>query len=138
MERDIFEKLRQWKIDANRKPLPLQGARQIGKTWVMREFGRREFKYVAEFNVDEVKELKQVFARTKDPQRLIMDLSLYVSVPILPEETLIQDCSHNGICLVKGIHQFLHVPHQPLGYISITMLHTFKNLVVVVLVLIYL
>jgi predicted AAA+ superfamily ATPase len=55
----------------------------------MREFGRREFKYVAEFNVDEVKELKQVFARTKDPQRLIMDLSLYVSVPILPEETLI-------------------------------------------------
>jgi predicted AAA+ superfamily ATPase len=89
MERDIFEKLRQWKIDANRKPLLLQGARQIGKTWVMREFGRREFKYVAEFNVDEVKELKQVFARTKDPQRLIMDLSLYVSVPILPEETLI-------------------------------------------------
>ena len=89
MERDIFEKLLQWKIDVNRKPLLLQGARQIGKTWVMREFGRREFKYVAEFNVDEVKELKQVFARTKDPQRLIMDLSLYVSVPILPEETLI-------------------------------------------------
>jgi len=89
MEREIFGKLRQWKDSPNRKPLLLQGARQIGKTWIMREFGKREFEYVAEFNIDEVKELKQVFARSKDPQRLIAELSLYTDVPIQPGKTLI-------------------------------------------------
>lgn len=49
MEREIFDKLRQWKDSQNRKPLLLQGARQIGKTWIMREFGNltREFEFVA-------------------------------------------------------------------------------------------
>ena len=89
MERDVFEKLRQWKNSKNRKPLLLQGARQIGKTWIMREFGRREFEHVAEFNIDEQKELKPVFARTKDPARLIAELSLYTDTPIQPEKTLI-------------------------------------------------
>ena len=89
MDRDIFEKLRQWKNSKNRKPLLLQGARQIGKTWIMRQFGKREFEYVAEFNFDELKELKAVFARTKDPVRLIADISLYSDVPIQPGKTLI-------------------------------------------------
>ena len=89
MEREIFGKLRQWKDRPNRKPLLLQGARQIGKTWIMREFGKREFEYVAEFNIDEMKELKQVFARSKDPKRLIAELSLYTDVPIQPGKTLI-------------------------------------------------
>ena len=89
MERDIFEKLRQWKDSKNRKPLLLQGARQIGKTWIMREFGRREFEHVAEFNIDEMKELKPVFVRTKDPARLIAELSLYTDTPIQPGKTLI-------------------------------------------------
>ena len=89
MEREIFAKLRQWKNSPNRKPLLLQGARQIGKTWIMREFGKREFEYVAEFNIDETKDLKQVFARSKDPKRLVADLSLYTEVPIQPGRTLI-------------------------------------------------
>ncbi len=89
MERDIFEKLRQWKDSKNRKPILLQGARQIGKTWIMREFGKREFEFVAEFNIDETQNLKQVFARSKDPNRLVADLSLYTDVPIQPGRTLI-------------------------------------------------
>ncbi|GEM_PF-5556193 len=51
----------------------------------MREFGKQEFQYIAEFNFDEVKELRQVFARTKDVQRLINELTLYSSVPLLPK-----------------------------------------------------
>lgn len=89
IERDVFDKLQEWKQSPNRKPLLLQGARQIGKTWLMREFGRREFDYVAEFNFDETPELGNLFSRTKDTKRLLTELAIYVSVPILPERTLI-------------------------------------------------
>lgn len=89
IDRDIFQELHKWKESANRKPLLLQGARQIGKTWVMREFGKREFDYVVELNFDEDKELGQLFERTKDTDRLIKELSLLYAQPILPDRTLL-------------------------------------------------
>ena len=89
IERDAFEQLKAWKASPHRKPLLLQGARQIGKTWLMREFGKREFEYVAELNFDETPELRDLFARTKDTKRLISELALYVPVPIVPERTLL-------------------------------------------------
>ena len=89
IERDAFEQLREWKQNPHRKPLLLQGARQIGKTWLMREFGKREFEYVAEFNFDETPELSNLFNQTKDTKRLLGELALYVSVPLLPERTLL-------------------------------------------------
>jgi predicted AAA+ superfamily ATPase len=98
LERDILEKLAVWKTDGDRKPLVLQGARQIGKTWVMQTFGERYFEHTAYFNFDEVKELKKEFEKTKDVKRLLGQLSLYTSAPILPEKTLlvfdeIQECN---------------------------------------------
>lgn len=97
IEREILTKLEEWKNGIDRKPLIVQGARQIGKSWAVEEFGRRGFKYIAVFNFDKNKELKSLFTQTKDIKRLLGDLELYTSVPIVAGETLIffdeiQDC----------------------------------------------
>ena len=97
IERDILKKLDEWKNTADRKPLIVQGARQIGKSWAVEEFGHRRFKHVAVFNFDKKKELKGVFSQTKDIKRLLGELELYTEVPIIAGETLlffdeIQDC----------------------------------------------
>lgn len=89
LERDIINSFVLWKNSNNRKPILLKGARQIGKTWAMREFGRKYFDYVAEFNFDEQEELKALFRATKDVERILKELALYVNVPILPQKTLI-------------------------------------------------
>jgi predicted AAA+ superfamily ATPase len=98
IEREIFAKLEQWKNSTNRLPLILQGARQTGKTFAMKEFGKRNFKWTAYFNFDETEDLKKEFEETKDPQRLIERLSFYTNVPIDPQNTLIifdeiQECN---------------------------------------------
>jgi predicted AAA+ superfamily ATPase len=98
MERKLLEDLATWRGKANRKPLILQGARQIGKTWLMKTFGERHFKHTAYFNFDETEELSQVFEQTKDVARILGQLSLFTDVPILPQDTLlifdeIQECN---------------------------------------------
>lgn len=98
IKRDILKELIAWKSSANRKPLILQGARQVGKTWLLKNFGQSEFKSVAYFNFDEQPELKQFFLNTKDVKRLIQNLSLVHGKPIKPNETLIvfdeiQECN---------------------------------------------
>ena len=89
IERDILQELRLWKDSAGRKPVLLKGARQIGKSWAMEEFGRRCFDYCALFDFDRQAELKSVFRDTKDPVRLVKELSIYTDVPIVPGKTLI-------------------------------------------------
>jgi len=76
----------------------LQGARQVGKTWLLKHFGEQEFESVAYFNFDGQPELKQFFATTKDTDRIIKNLALVYGKPILPEKTLIvfdeiQECN---------------------------------------------
>jgi predicted AAA+ superfamily ATPase len=98
MERQIIEKLRQWKIKRNRKPLILQGARQVGKTWILKYFGKVEFEDVAYFNFDEQEGLKEFFKTTKNPQRIIQKLSSIHGRKIIPQTTLIifdeiQECN---------------------------------------------
>ena len=87
--RNIEEQFSAWKNARHRKPLLLHGARQIGKTWSIEHFGASHYKYTAKFNFDETAELCAVFERTKDPTRLIQELSLYTDVPLLPGETLL-------------------------------------------------
>lgn len=89
LHRDIMEQLVEWKGSPGRKPLILQGARQIGKTWLMKHFGKRCFKYVAYFNFDQSEELCREFESTKEPSRLLPILSLYTDVPIVAGDTLI-------------------------------------------------
>ena len=81
--------LLKWKQRLERKPLIIQGARQTGKTWIMRKFGEEYFDYVAYFNFDASEELCREFENTKSPERLIDILRLYTECPIEPGRTLI-------------------------------------------------
>ena len=89
MERNAIQSLHMWKNDADRKPLILRGARQVGKTWLMKEFGRSAYDNYVYFNFDEEDELKSIFQTNKNPQRIIELLSLIAGEKILPEKTLI-------------------------------------------------
>ena len=89
IKRDIMASLVRWKQRAGRKPLIIQGARQIGKTWAMKKFGEAHFEYVAYFNFDASEELCREFDNTKNPERLIDILRLYTNVPIIAGRTLI-------------------------------------------------
>ena len=98
IEREIFPKLLDWKKSQYRKPLILQGARQVGKTWLLKAFGKQEFENLAYFNFDEQPELKQFFTASKDVERLVKNLALVHGKAILPGKTLIvfdeiQECS---------------------------------------------
>lgn len=89
--------LEAWKDKSDRKPLLLFGARQVGKTWALRHFGTTNFEHCAYFSLDEETNIAEIFQRTKDPHRIIEQLSFLSEVPIRPHTTLlildeIQDC----------------------------------------------
>ncbi len=97
MERLILKKLIKWKNSKHRKPLILKGVRQVGKTWILKEFGKRYYENTAYFNFDENEEYKQFFETTKDIDRILQNLMMASGQKILPEKTLIifdevQDC----------------------------------------------
>ena len=89
MKRNAIQDLINWKNDEERKPLVLKGARQVGKTWLMKEFGKNYYKSFVYFNFDEEDELKSIFEANKNPQRILELLSLICGEKILPGETLI-------------------------------------------------
>lgn len=89
MKRNALRDLMSWKANAERKPLVLKGARQVGKTWLMKEFGKTQYKNYVYFNFDEEDELKSIFETNKNPQRIIELLSLISGSKILPRDTLI-------------------------------------------------
>lgn len=89
MRRQAIEQLKQWKNRKNRKPLILKGARQVGKTWLMKEFGRTEFKYTAYVNFDNNQHMADVFNGDYNIDRLLMAINIETGVKIVPEETLI-------------------------------------------------
>ncbi len=89
MKRLILDKLLSWKKSTYRKPLILKGVHQVGKTWILKEFGQQFYDNVAYFNFDENPELKQFFQLTKDPNRILQNLMLASGQKIEPEKTLI-------------------------------------------------
>ena len=89
IRRDIEAFFADWKQSENRKPILLQGARQIGKTWVMEQFGENHYDYCVTFDFDRHPEYKDAFTNSKEPERILKELSIYSSVPLLPEKTLI-------------------------------------------------
>lgn len=88
MKRVIYNKLLEWKNRRNRKPLILDGARQVGKTWILKEFGRNEFKNTVYINCDSASEVKKLFY-DYDAERLLRAFSAVSSTPIIEGETLI-------------------------------------------------
>ncbi len=97
MKRNAINALIEWKNNEERKPLVIRGARQVGKTWLMKEFGKKYYKNFVYLNFDEEDELKSIFEANKNPHRIVELLSMIVGQKILPEETLlifdeIQEC----------------------------------------------
>ena len=89
MRRYIKEKLIEWKNRKNRKPLILKGARQVGKTYILKEFGEEQYENIAYFNFDHDETLKGLFLNTKDPKRILEQLVFATGKVIKPEKTLI-------------------------------------------------
>jgi hypothetical protein len=89
MERTAMKSLVAWKHSLYRKPLLLQGIRQVGKTWLLKEFGRQHYERVAYFNFDEHPEYRQFFESTKDIKRILNNLQFVAGFPITEGTTLI-------------------------------------------------
>jgi uncharacterized protein len=99
IRRNITRKLVDWKDHPDRKPLVLQGARQVGKTHLLKQFGKEYFSDLAYFNFDEQAGLKQFFENTKSPKRILENLAFFHGRAIMPQTTLvvfdeIQECNN--------------------------------------------
>lgn len=88
-ERNLYADLVAWKQGNYRKPLIVQGARQVGKTSLIRHFGKTQFENLAYFNFDERPELNQIFQQTKQVERLLNNLSTIHGRKIDSANTLI-------------------------------------------------
>ncbi len=89
MKRSLFKDLISWKNSSNRKPLIIQGARQVGKTWLMKAFGAQEFQQVVYLNFEESSRLKELFIPDFDIDRLITSFEIETNLKIDPENTIL-------------------------------------------------
>ncbi len=89
MKRFILEELIKWKNSKYRKPLILKGARQIGKTYILKQFGKENYEDIAYFNFDHDEDLQNLFESSKNPQRILEQLTFIYKKEIRPEKTLI-------------------------------------------------
>ena len=89
MYRIAIEKLYKWKSSKRRKPLIVEGARQVGKTWLMKEFGKQAYADTVYINFDSNSRMADLFSADLDTDRLIMGLELYAGRKINPENTLL-------------------------------------------------
>ena len=89
MERDGMQALVAWRNKPKRKPLILRGARQVGKTWLMKEFGRLYFRHTVYVNFENAVELKSLFLQNLDVHRILQTLQIYAGITIDPANTLI-------------------------------------------------
>lgn len=97
MKRDIYHHLEEWKRSARRKPLVLNGARQVGKTYALKHFGKTSYEKTAYLNFEKDEKLARYFEETLDPKELLKILSIHTEIEIKPQHTLlifdeIQEC----------------------------------------------
>lgn len=89
MKRNALKQLCNWQNSSRRKPLIIRGARQVGKTWLMKEFGKQNFKNAVYINFDSNPEMAALFEGSLDVPRLISGLQIYAGEKIVPEKTLL-------------------------------------------------
>lgn len=89
MKRLLITALEEWRTKKDRKPLILRGARQVGKTWLLKEFGRKHFKDVCYINFEQKELLETIFEGVLSPARIIEQLSVYRGKKIIPRKTLL-------------------------------------------------
>lgn len=109
MYRNVMEQLKAWKNKDRRKPLVLAGARQVGKTYILKEFGRQEFANVAYINCDDNEPAKDLFVQDYDMQRIILAIGAITQQSIEAGKTLIildeiQE-SPRGLSVLKYFHE---------------------------------
>lgn len=89
MYRSAMEQLNKWKQKTNKKPLIIRGARQVGKTWLMKEFGKTAYEKTVYINFDNNPQMKELFSLDMRIDRIIMGIELYVGHKISPHNTLL-------------------------------------------------
>jgi len=89
MYRYKINELLKWKVSSNRKPLIILGARQVGKTWLIQEFGNQEYKQTVYVNFEKMKVVQNLFKEDFDVQRILSALSIFARTTINPDDTLI-------------------------------------------------
>ena len=89
MKRQIYNELRVWKNRKDRKPLVILGARQVGKTWIMRHFGKQEYENVAYINCDDESRVKDMFMPDYDMERILLSIQVITGVKVVPGKTLV-------------------------------------------------
>jgi len=109
MERELLKSLFQWKNRADRKPLIIRGARQVGKTWLLKEFGKMYYKNIAYINFETAKSLHRIFESGFEVDKLIMALKIETDTEIIAGETLIildeiQECEA-ALTSLKYFHE---------------------------------
>jgi len=109
MERTAYESLLKWKNNVRRKPLVIKGARQVGKTWLMKEFGKKEFESVAYINFEKVTQLANLFEEDFDIQRILRSIQLATDiVPQVGKTLIIFDeiqSVKRGLLALKYFHE---------------------------------
>jgi predicted AAA+ superfamily ATPase len=109
MYRTGIKKLASWKLCDSKKPLVCLGARQVGKTWLIREFGRTEYRQMVYINFEKEKALREMFLPDLDVTRLVTNFELYSNLKITPEDTLIVldeiQAAPRGITSLKYFHE---------------------------------
>lgn len=89
MRRSAYHQLKEWKASVKRKPLIVQGARQVGKTYLISEFGKKEYSNFVYLNFERDKSLESLFEKSLDPDIIINNISLYIGEKIVAEDTLL-------------------------------------------------
>lgn len=89
MKRDKLQELKAWKDSVTRKPLILFGARQVGKTWLLKEFGKTEYNQFVYVNFEDTPNLKNLFEQDYDINRILKVLEIHSQIKVTPEDTLI-------------------------------------------------
>jgi predicted AAA+ superfamily ATPase len=89
MKRIAYNDLISWKNNINRKPLVLQGARQVGKTYLVKEFGKREYKNLYYLNFEQDPNLASLFGSSLNPEVIINNINLYIGTKIIAQDTLL-------------------------------------------------
>ena len=128
MEREIYKKLIEWKNKQGRKPLILNGARQVGKTYILQQFGQNEYKKCAFFSLDRSPKVAEVFEKGGSTADMLMALSAISQIDITPNDTLvvldeIQDCPKALEALKFFCEDAPHVHIIVAGYVLGLSLH---------------